>query len=300
MDLRPGDIVFGPIDTDQYKIIRLIGSGSFGFVYETHDNHGTIYALKTITTGWLNNDALQSLLNEGHLATEIQNENVLRIYYFHDGKQYPNLPPYMLMEFANGGNLDNLLSNKKAQCKYFESNELLALFTQLASGMKAINEKLVHRDIKPDNILIKNSMLKIADFGLSKVVGAATRTQTFKGINHIKYCAPEAWRLDKNLPAMDMYSMGIVFYEMATLQHPYKLEETGNLLEAWKNAHLFQVPADPRKINNSINLGIAQVIMKMIAKRPQDRYVSWDEVIQRLTSSNNQTEITRDLSSLVE
>lgn len=124
----------------------------------------------------------------------------------------------------------------------------------------------MHRDIKPDNILLHNQVLKISDFGLSKVVGAATRTQTFKGINHMRYCAPEAWRLEKNLPAMDMYSMGIVFYEIATLRYPYEVKDTGDFVEVWKNAHLLQVPADPRTHNGSLDLGLAQLIMKMISK----------------------------------
>jgi len=166
--------------------------------------------------------------------------------------------------------------------------------------MKAINEKLVHRDIKPDNILLHNQVLKISDFGLSKVVGAVTRTQTFKGINHMQYCAPEAWRLEKNLPTMDMYSMGIVFYEIATLRYPYEVKDTGDFVEVWKNAHLLQVPADPRTHNGSLDLGLAQLIMKMISKRPEDRYTSWDEVLQRLTTRDTQANSTRDVHMLVE
>lgn len=300
MDLRPSDVIFGLNKTDQYEIVRAIGGGAFGIVYEVRDTQGISYALKTISTAWLNEDALQSLANEGRLATQIQHENVVCVIYFHDGRQYSNLPPYMLMEYANGGTLQNLLSLRKMQQGYFDGAELRTLFIQMASGMKAINQKLVHRDIKPDNILLHDQVLKISDFGLSKVVGAITRTQTFKGINHIRYCAPEAWRLEKNLPAMDMYSMGIVFYEVATLQHPYQVKETGDFVEAWKDAHLLQTPSDPRTQNKSLDLDLAQLIMKMISKRPEDRYTSWDEVTQRLTSARNQIESSRDVSSLVE
>jgi eukaryotic-like serine/threonine-protein kinase len=300
LDLRPGDVVFGPTQADQYEIIRPIGSGSFGIVYEVHDENKTRFALKTIITAWVNDTVLQALANEGRLATEVNHENVLRIFYFHDGRQYPHLPPYMLMEYADGGTLDTLLSERRKQQRFFDASELQALFTQLASGMKAINEKLVHRDIKPDNILLHNHILKISDFGLSKIVGVATRTQTFKGINHMRYCAPEAWRLEKNLPAMDMYSMGIVFYEIATLQYPYEVRDTGDIVEVWKNIHLLQVPADPRTQNSSLDLGSTQLIMKMISKRPEDRYASWDEVLQRLATRDTRANNTRDVHLLVE
>lgn len=83
--------------------------------------------------------------------------------------------------------------------------------------MIAINAELVHRDIKPENILVSNDVLKISDFGLAKIASESTRTMSFKGYGTIPYIAPEAWNSDKNTIQMDIYSMGIVFYELATL-----------------------------------------------------------------------------------
>jgi eukaryotic-like serine/threonine-protein kinase len=299
MDLRPGDKIFGPTENDQYIIIRPIGNGAFGIVYEIEGKEGSKFALKTIITAWLDVTQLEALENEGKLAIGIQHPNVLRVIYFHDGKTYPQLPPYMIMEYANGGNLDELLKEQRSVRKFFNSNELRTIFYQLASGMKALNDKLVHRDIKPDNILLVDNELKIADFGLSKLAGVGTRTITFKGINHLKYCAPEAWRLEKNTPSMDMYSMGIVFYEIATLEHPYHIEGSGDLVEAWKNAHFLQQAKDPRSYNKDIDLNLAQIIIKMISKRVQDRYSSWDELIQRLQFIESPLVPDRDVSSLV-
>lgn len=300
MDLRAGDQVFGSSEDEQYEIVRPIGSGAFGIVYEVRDAHGNSFALKTMTTAWLDAEALNALVNEGQLATEIEHENVLNVLYFHDGKQYPRLPPYMLMEYADGGTLRDLLNERQAKGQHFSRDELRAILLQLARGMKAVNAKLVHRDIKPDNVLIKNDVLKISDFGLSKVVGAATRSHTFKGIQQIKYCAPEAWRLDENTPAMDMYSMGLVFYEIATLQYPYQVNATGDLIDAWRKAHLTQLPTDPRTYNSTLDLELAQVIMKMISKRAGDRYASWDEVIERIEGASEMSHTKRDIQSLVE
>lgn len=190
--------------------------------------------------------------------------------------------------------------NKKNRNELFGSNELRAMLMQLASGMKAINKKLVHRDIKPDNILIADDVLKISDFGLSKIVGAATRSRTLKGINHVRYCAPEAWRLEENAPEMDIYSMGIVFYEAVTLAYPYSVEHTGDIIDAYRNAHLFDSPTDPRDYNADLDLGLVQMILKMLSKRPNRRYSSWEPIIKRLQSSQISSTNTGGVDSLVE
>jgi serine/threonine protein kinase len=300
-DLRANDRVYGQSEDEEYLITRPIGNGAFGIVYEVRDRENSTYALKTILTAFLNEHAVDVLMNEGSLATKIQHENVLRVLFFHDGKKYKHLPPYMIMEFADGGTLERIINEKRLRGEFFPQEELRPIFIQLAEGMKAINAHLVHRDIKPDNILVKENSLKIADFGLSKIVSEATRTQSFKGINHIRYCAPEAWRLENNSPAMDMYSMGVVFFEVATLQHPYQVKNEGNIIEAWKNAHFFQTPSDPRDYNPSLDMRFVQLIKKMMLKRPQDRYETWEEVIQRLKAfDSSNDDVRQDVSTLLE
>jgi len=185
------------------------------------------------------------------------------------------------MEYAEGGDLQHLLDEKRGSGDHFSISELQSIMFELAQGMQAINAKLIHRDIRPSNILIKEK-LKISDFGLSKVVGEATRTLTFKGIQHMAYMAPEAWTLEKNTIQMDIYSMGIVYYELATLQHPYSVSNNLNPIDAWRQAHRLQIPKPPDTLNSSIPAGLAQTIIKMIAKRPEERHSSWDEIIERI------------------
>jgi serine/threonine protein kinase len=285
MDIKTGDIIFGNTEEERYEIITPIGSGSFGIVYEAQDKNGRKYAVKTVKTTFLDKDSLRSLNNEGNLAIDIRHECVLLVHYFHDGTKYSNFPPYMILEYAEGGTLEDRINEKRLLQEFFSEEEIYELFIHLSQGMKAINEHLVHRDVKPDNILFVSGVPKIADFGLSKIVGTATRSSTFKGINHIKYCAPEAWRIEANTPAMDMYSLGIVFYEIATLSYPYQVPTTGDLVESWKKAHLVTVPEDPRNINPDLDNNISQVIMKMIEKQPQRRYSSWDELLNRLSNT---------------
>jgi hypothetical protein len=114
------------------------------------------------------------------------------------------------------------------------------------------------------------------------------------------YCAPEAWLMNRNEPAMDMYSMGIVFYELATLNHPYVVSTTGDIIENWKNAHLSQATKDPRELNHSLDLCLAQMIIKMMAKRPCDRYHNWEEVLDRVSLGTTDSKAAIDTSGLIE
>ncbi len=298
MDIRPDGIVYGS-NGEELRVISFLDNGSFGQVFKIATANGDEYALKTIITASLNNDQLAALINEAKLSVTIDHENVIKAYFFHDGNTYSHLPPYLIMEYASDGTLLDIIKRQKDANHLLSNKELRDLFLQLSSGMKAINDKVIHRDIKPDNILLKESMLKISDFGLSKAVNAATRSSTFKGIQHIKYSAPEALRSEKNTISMDIYSMGIVFYELATLRHPLEVKAVGDIIEAWRNAHLTQLPTLPNTINTSLDLNLTQLIMKMIAKRPEERYSSWDEIISRIMSTEQPAEKGYDISALV-
>ncbi len=299
MDLRPGDRIYGATTDISYEILEPCGNGQFGVVFKIKDAKSSVFALKTLSTAWLDASALAALQNEGQLSTQVIDENALRVHFFHDGKTYPDLPPYMIMDFADGGTLQDQIANRRRANSLFSDEELRSMFRSLSSGMKAINARLVHRDIKPDNILISGGVLKIADFGLAKVMGAGTRSSTFKGINHIRYCAPEAWHLEANLVTMDMYSMGIVFYELATTRHPYDPKTPGNIVDVWKQAHLTSVPADPRAYNKSLSIGLSQMILKMMSKRPADRYGNWDEVLARIDTTTPPNAQALDIQRLL-
>jgi serine/threonine protein kinase len=304
-DLTIGDRIYGPSDQDVFEIVKHIGGGAFGTVFEIRNEQGKQFALKTLSTAGLDDEKLRALMNEGKATPQIQHPNVIRVLFFHDGEQYPLLPPYMITEFADEGTLEDFLDELRKSNTLLTSDELRAIYLPLAEGMKAINVRLVHRDIKPDNIFRLGGQWKIADFGLSKVVGEATRTHTFKGINHIRYCAPEAWNGEENRQSMDMYSMGVTFFEVATLRSPFNPATTGNFWNAWRNAHLFEPPIDPTTINSKLDLALKQLLLKMLDKRSASRYSTWDEVINRLQpapspSGSNSSAPGLDVQNLIE
>lgn len=299
MDIRTGEIIHGENEQQRYEVIEFRGQGSFGEVFKIKEtSSGDIFALKTIPTSYLKEDDLKALINEGQLAMQIIHPNVIRYFYFHDGHTYQHLPPYIIMEYASGGTLADLIRQREG--RPFTNSELVEIFTQLSEGMKAINAKLVHRDIKPDNILIEKDKLKISDFGLAKVVDAATRSSTFKGFGHIRYAAPEAWQSQPNTPPMDIYSMGIVFYEVATLKHPFEVASAKDEVQAWREAHLFGVVVAPERHNPNLSPTLSQVIRKMLSKKSGDRYQDWGQIIARIKGSVEEKPSSIDVRSLLE
>ena len=210
-------------------------------------------------------------------AKEIKADNVVLYEFMHDGKMFEEYPPYIIMEFANQGSLQHLLEQRRETKTFFTNIELTQMFLQLASGMKHINSILVHRDIKPDNILIVDNVLKITDFGLAKYAEATTRSVTFKGYGTKEYCAPEVWKNEKNTIYMDIYSMGIVFYEIATLRYPYIV-----IGGDYADAHLYKPVENPTKHNPSIAPELVSIINKMLQKPKSKRFSGWQEIIDML------------------
>src|SRR5947208_3594061 len=231
---------------NEYEVVEPIGQGSFGYVFKIkHKKDGTFYALKTLPALFSDQNTLNAFRHEGQSAVEIDHPNVIRYYFFHTGAEYSDLPPYIIMEYAGEGTLESFLAANRLSHKFFDHDTIIRIFEQLIDGMEAINATLIHRDIKPDNIVLSDGNLKITDFGLSKLVQEATRTSTFKGFGCLRSLAPEGWKSEKNTIQMDIYSMGLVFYEVATLQYPYTV--AGGDPHQWMEAHIFQAVSRPEK-----------------------------------------------------
>ncbi|GAG67389.1 unnamed protein product, partial [marine sediment metagenome] len=189
-------------------------------------------------------------------------------------------------------------TNKESQ-KYIENSVLILMFRQLINGMKAINNYLVHRDIKPLNILFNDNVLKITDFGLSKIANQSTRSSTFKGSGTYAYMAPEAWENKNNTIQMDIYSMGIVFYQLITFNYPYKIDNGGDLIKNYRDAHMTKNPFRPEQYNSEISINLSQIIMKMLEKSVSDRFHNWKEIEELLAIEIHEKEIDKDIEELL-
>ena len=266
----------------EYLLDEMIGQGGFGYVFKGHRLYdGAVFAIKTMLPAFSHSEDILAFQNEISAAQKIRGDNVISYEYVHTGDNCPELPPYIIMEYADGGTLRSLIDTDGM----FSEKELIDLFKQLSRGMKTVNSKLVHRDIKPENILICKDEVKITDFGLSKIAAESTRTLTFKGGGTPLYMAPEAWDYNKNTIQMDIYSMGIVFYELATKRYPY--EPIPTQYDKAKEAHLLATVRRIEMINNDISPTIASIIYRMLEKDSRKRFSGWDEIIDMLNEAED-------------
>ncbi len=259
-----------------YIISKFLGQGGMGHVFSIEDKEGVSkFALKSLQHFLPDDNNHRSLINEWEKAQKITHKNVICYHGFHDGLSDPKTP-YLIMDLAEGGSLEDFLLS---QNEFMEESVCLEIFHQIIDGMEAVNEVLVHRDIKPDNIFIEKGIFKIADFGLAKIAEEKTRSKTFKGWGTAPYIAPEAYRAEKNTVQMDMYSIGHVFYQIAGMKHAYGTPSD------WEQAHLTAVAKALHDVNPKISPKVSSVVNKLMAKRPSARFNKWDDVRQELISS---------------
>lgn len=279
--------LIGP-NGETFEITDFLGNGAFGEVYRAvGKSSGAIVAVKLIPRStFRTGDSKTALLNEIRTAQQVQHPNVVRILFVGDGASSP-VGPFVFMEYIADGNLAELLRRQSQTNTEVPLNRAIEMMIDIAQGARAINTKVIHRDIKPDNILVAGTKLKIGDFGISKLVDESTRTRTFKGGQHVAYMAPEGWLNQANTFKIDVYSVGLVYYQILTLKHPLidKVIDADNFLD-WEKAHLYEQCPDVRDTRKDISIRIGQLLSRMVSKRPQDR-PSWDEVLRLLTEPDN-------------
>ena len=280
----PGTLIAGPHGTQTLRLEDILGNGAFGLVYKAIDTvDQTQYAIKfpLAPVGFQGQDQLQAFLNEVQAAQTIQHPNVVRVLY--TDVHTPMLLPYLVMEFIDGGTLQACLERQRQANMPVDLDVLQAWTDELLAGITAINAKMLHRDLKPDNILLDDTTLKIGDFGLSKMIGVLTRSRSFKGRQHVLYMAPEGWRYETNAIQIDMYAMGIILFELASLRYPYQLPADRSNIDAMRDMHLFQIPQRLEQVRADIPTRYSRVISRLLEKNPRDRYATWAEVQQDIT-----------------
>ena len=274
-------------ENKEYLVEERIGGGGFSSVFRIKNiENGGYYALKTFKSDFADKTELESFKNEISKAMQVESNNTVKYLFFNDGEIYSELPPYIIMEYYNGGTLEEYIENIKNTERNITNEDLKKIFFQLISGMRDINNNVIHRDIKLKNILLQDGIIKIGDFGISKSIAETTRIMTFKGYGTKEYTAPEGWRGEKNTIKMDIYSMGIVFYQIATLlNYPYDIQKGTD--DEYRNAHLYGGVINPKKYNKALEFSIETTILKMLEKEPNKRFSNWEEIQNQISFENN-------------
>lgn len=254
-----------PALTSRYDIVRVIGEGGMGVVYEARDRiTDTIVALKVIRPELsAREDLIERFKAELLSARKVTHKNVCRV---HEISRFEDVFA-ISMEFVEGGTLREIL-NRYGPLSVRRTRDWVQ---QICAGLQAAHEAgVIHRDLKPENILVtKDNVVKIMDFGLAHSIETkATQTGTFLGTP--AYAAPEQIRGEKTEAQADIYALGAILYEMLTGSEVFHADSATAVLIS----HLHDPPLAPRSIEPSIPPFLEGVILRCLQKKPENRYAS--------------------------
>ena len=230
-------------------------------------------AIKILKEEFSNNsDFLRRFRNESKAIAVLSHPNIVNVYDVSFGDQLQ----YIVMEYIDGITLKEYIEQEGA----IRWNEAVHFTMQILMALECAHEKgIIHRDIKPQNImLLQDGTIKVADFGIARFLQSETTTMTDKAIGSVHYIAPEQARGDYITDKADIYSVGVMLYEMLTGKLPFVADNAVSVA-------LMQLQAKavkPRELNPSIPLGLEQITMKAMEKNPADRFQSAGEMLDDL------------------
>ncbi len=260
---------------NRYRIKKPLGSGGMADVYLAHDNVlDRDVALKVMSERYAKDEEfVERFRREAQSAAALSHPNIVSIY---DRGSSEDGTYYIAMEYLPGGTLKDRILKKGA----LPPRTAAQVTLQIAEALRAAhNSGVVHRDIKPHNILITaDGDLKVTDFGIARAATSSTMTKTGLILGTAHYISPEQAMGEPVGPASDLYSLGVVFYEMLTGQLPYDADTPIGIAMKHVNGSL----RPPREVDPTIPGGINAIVVKLLSKDPKDRYQSASELIEDL------------------
>jgi serine/threonine-protein kinase len=256
----------------KYEIVRELGQGAMGVVYEARDPMiGRRVALKTITAALAEKaDLRDRFFREAQAAGNLEHENIITVY----DMGVENQTPYIAMQFIEGETLEKLISEKRP----LPLVQKVGYFVQVCRGLDFAHKgNVVHRDIKPANIMItRDGVIKIVDFGIARLT-ASSHTQTGMMIGTIAYMSPEQVQGHHVDGRSDIWSMGVTFYEFLTNQRPFSADNLAAVMFNIVSPTSKPMPLKPQLPEAPDEL---QWLMdRIFQKNPEDRYQSMEDVL---------------------
>ena len=258
---------------ETYTAIKFLGKGGFGEAYLVKSNMTKKnYVMKSINFELLDEKNKLYTINEAILLKNIDHPNIIKFKEVFEVKK-PNIQLNIIMEYAENGDLNKLLETNINKKVYFKENILINWLCQICSALKYIHyKKIIHRDIKPANIFMNNlGQIKLGDFGISKNLKNLELASSFVGSAY--YTAPEMIYEEKYSYEIDIWALGVTFYELLNLKKPFRAEYPAIYLEI-KNKEVDE-------INNIYSKPFRNLIYQMLKKNPKERPKA-DDILNNL------------------
>ena len=256
----------------RYEIHELLGVGGMAVVYRAYDTiDDRMVAIKILKDEFSgNSEFLRRFRNESKAIAVLSHPNIVKVYDVSFGDRMQ----YIVMEYVDGITLKEYLDQQKE----VRWKEAIHFTVQILRALQHAHEKgIVHRDIKPQNImLLQDGTIKVMDFGIARFARSETRTITDKAIGSVHYIAPEQARGDLTDEKADIYSVGVMLYEMITGQLPFEADNAVSVAIMQLQAN----PTLPREINPEVPEGLQDITMKAMQKTPSQRYQSAAEMLR--------------------
>ena len=257
-------IMKGQKISDRYQIIKSIGEGGMANVYLAYDTILDRNVAVKILRGDLSNDEkfVRRFQREALSASSLAHQNIVEVYDVgEDNGEY-----YIVMEYIEGKHLKNLIKKRGK----LTLSEAVDIMLQITDGMSIAHDSyIIHRDIKPQNIMIlENGLVKITDFGIAMAMNATQLTQTNSVMGSVHYLPPEQASGQGSTLQSDIYSMGIVMYELISGELPFRGD---NAVEIALKQLKEPIP-DIRELVPNVPSSIVNIIKKATAKNPKNRY----------------------------
>jgi eukaryotic-like serine/threonine-protein kinase len=259
----------------KYSNFVFFKKGGMGEIYKgSQINTDKEVILKLIV---IENTEDESLLNtEIEVSSQLLHTNIVKTLGTGKINIEGNNYLFIIQEYYSKGNLRSMIKDN------IPLENCCSMMLDILYGMNEIHKTIVHRDLKPENILVDtDNHLLITDFGLAKYIDEKTRSRSFKGFGTIPYMAPECWTGDNNTISMDIYSLGIIFFEIITGNLPSNAKNDTE----WREFHLFTSFPNISNYRSGITIKFNQIIQKMTNKRINERYKTVNEIITAINEA---------------
>ena len=271
--------MIGRVFDDRYEVVRKLGSGGMADVYLANDRLlGRQVALKILSTRYAHDEQfVERFRREASSAAGLNHPNIVQIYDRGEAEG----TYYIAMEYVEGRSLKEII------LKYapLSSDRLISISVQILEGLRFAHcRDVIHRDIKPQNIIIDHDdRVKVTDFGIARAGSASTMTEAGSILGTAHYLSPEQAQGQPVEAASDLYSLGVVMYEMATGTLPFDGDNSVSIAMQ----HVHELPVPPRSIAPDIPENLEAVILRSLGKKPTERYLTAQAMLDDLRKAQD-------------